>query len=113
MEIWRKRNIAYLISSMTARLFIYTMDLYLRRTGNFAINIYFLSIPVCSRSCTCLDINNLQTIWNKSVIRVLPQYNWNADMKIHRKESQPHFSGFRFNFFSFIGFAVHEIDLWN
>ena len=39
-------------------------------------------------------INDLQTIWEMSVIRILAEYKWKAATKIHWKESQPHFSGF-------------------
>ena len=45
-----------------------------------------------------------------NVIRILAQYEKNSAMKVHRKESQPHFFGFCL-IFRFFGLTVYEIDL--
>ena len=38
------------------------MDVKLRRTDNFTLDISFLIICICSLECICLDINDLQII---------------------------------------------------
>ena len=68
----------------------------------------FLEISQNSQENTCARVSFLMNFVEFLRKSFYIAHLWWLFLKIHRKESQPHFSGL---FFSFLGLAMYQVDL--